>query len=64
MPHHYTKDTTSAPAWCNHCWRNTQHSVSDGRLGRCMEHAAPYLSKAQEAKLKKQQKERINPRLF
>lgn len=35
MPHHYTKNTLGITRWCNTCRRQTQWSVSDGRLGRC-----------------------------
>lgn len=42
----------------------TQHSVSDGRLGRCMEHDAPKFSKAQIRRRELQERERQAPRLF
>ena len=44
MPHHHAKNTESVPAWCNQCWRMTQHAVSGGRQGRCLEHDAPRTS--------------------
>lgn len=34
---HFTRSTVSAAAWCNKCKRETQHSVSDRRLGPCLE---------------------------
>jgi hypothetical protein len=36
MPHHFTKNTTQAEAYCPTCNKNTPHAVFDGRLGRCM----------------------------
>jgi hypothetical protein len=44
---HFTKNTIAASAWCNHCGRTTLHVVSGNRIGRCAEHDAPQLSKAQ-----------------
>lgn len=42
MPHHYTKATIEASAWCPTCNRMTPHFVWDGRLGRCKnEHPHP-----------------------
>lgn len=42
MPHHFTKATVQAEAWCSTCNKNTPHYVYDGRLGRCMnEHPHP-----------------------
>lgn len=38
MTEHYTKNTLEITHWCNKCGRRTQHYVSDGRMGRCMEH--------------------------
>ena len=48
MTEHYTRNTESITKWCNHCNRPTDHIVSDGRVGRCMEHEARTLSKKQE----------------
>ena len=36
MSEHYTKGTISVRKWCTTCGRETEHSVSDGRLGRCV----------------------------
>ena len=38
MSEHYTKNTESVTHWCNRCGRMTDHRVSAGRLGLCMEH--------------------------
>lgn len=38
MSEHYTKNTLEVTHWCNQCGRRTQHAVSAGRVGRCMEH--------------------------
>jgi hypothetical protein len=38
MAHHSTKNTVSRAKWCNKCGRQTQHAVSDGRVGHCLEH--------------------------
>jgi hypothetical protein len=67
MPHHYPKNTTEAPAWCNTCWRQTQHAVFDGRLAHCLEHGpkvdAEGLSKTQAEARKKREEEKQNPEL-
>jgi hypothetical protein len=42
----------------------TQHAVSGGRQGRCLEHEAPHFSKAQLRRQKLQERERKEPRLF
>lgn len=49
MTEHYTKNTESVTHWCNRCGRPTDHKVSAGRLGRCMEHE----SKVPRAKIPK-----------
>jgi hypothetical protein len=68
MTEHYTANTESVSKWCNHCGRNTQHGVSAGRVGRCLEHDAPKYSKRQLENQKKAEKkaanERQNPGLF
>jgi len=69
LPHHYTKDTTEAPYWCEKCFRITQHSVSGGRLGRCKEHefagvAGTGLTRVQFKRKQQQEKEQRQPRLF
>jgi hypothetical protein len=61
---HYTKNTESVTRWCNRCARDTQHSVSAGRIGRCMEHAAPAETKAQQRRREKAEKARRNLTLF
>lgn len=48
MAEHYTANTESVTRWCNQCGRFTQHDVSGGRAGRCLEHDAPQFSKKQE----------------
>lgn len=47
MSEHYTANTESATRHCNTCGRRTQHGVSAGRIGRCLEHQAEGLSKKQ-----------------
>ena len=64
MAEHYTSNTESVTRWCNHCGRPTQHTVSGGRVGRCLEHDAPTLSKAQRNRREKADAEKKNPRLF
>jgi hypothetical protein len=64
MPEHNTRNTESVTAWCNHCGKPTQHKVSDGRRGRCMEHEAVGASKKQEAAARKREHEEKNPKLF
>jgi hypothetical protein len=67
MAEHYTTNTLEATKFCNHCGRNTQHAVSCGRIGRCLEHAAPQYSAAQlrrrERLVREAERDRI-PRLF
>lgn len=64
MAEHYTRGTLACTAWCNHCSRNTQHGVSDGRRGRCLEHDAPQYSKKQLADRARREREHQNPELF
>lgn len=47
MSEHYTKATLETTAWCRHCNRLTQHAVSAGRIGHCLEHGAQQLTKKQ-----------------
>lgn len=37
MSEHYTRSTVSVAAWCNKCWKHTQHRVGDCRKGPCLE---------------------------
>ena len=53
MTEHYTANTESVTRWCNQCGRGTQHTVSGGRVGRCLEHDAPQFSKKQQAERQK-----------
>jgi hypothetical protein len=61
---HYPKSTESVTRWCGKCARQTQHAVSAGRVGRCMEHAAPAETKAQARRREKAERARRNPTLF
>jgi hypothetical protein len=36
MPHHFTRRTVEASAWCKSCNCNTTHAVSGGRLTYCI----------------------------
>lgn len=47
MTEHNTRNTETVTAWCNQCSRNTDHSVSNGRRGRCIEHNSPTFTKKQ-----------------
>ena len=49
MPEHYTKSTLEATSFCQTCGRRTQHAVSCGRIGRCLEHEPSQYSKKQLA---------------
>ena len=40
-PHHFTKATVQASAWCPTCNKMTMHYIWDGRLGRCMNEHSP-----------------------
>lgn len=64
MSHHYTRNTESDTKWCNICGRLTQHFVSGGRIGRCMEHESKAESKRQEKARKKRESDARNPSLF
>jgi hypothetical protein len=64
MTEHYTKTTEETTKFCNRCGRLTQHAVSGGRVGRCKEHEAPALTKAQSQRREKAEKTRMNPGLF
>ena len=57
MAEHYTTNTESVTRWCNACNRPTQHKVSGGRVGRCMEHDAPLESQRQRAARLKRERE-------
>lgn len=42
MSEHLTRRTESVWKWCYHCRRMTDHQVSAGRVGRCVNsHAKP-----------------------
>lgn len=64
MSHHFTQNTESITRWCGQCGKMTQHSVSGGRVGLCMEHDAPLYSKAQLRRREIQERDRQAPRLF
>jgi ribosomal protein L44E len=59
---HYTRNTESVTKWCGICQRFTTHPVSGNRAGRCSEHNAPELSKAQQRQKEKREAESL--RLF
>ncbi len=59
MPEHYTRNTLEATKWCNRCGRPTQHAVSGGRIGRCLEHEAPQYTHAQLVRMGKEKKRRL-----
>lgn len=63
MSHHYTRSTESDTVWCDTCKRRTVHAVSDGRLGRCTEHAAPLWSKKQQRAADRRAAEFRQPKL-
>lgn len=58
---HYTRSTESVTKWCNRCARDTQHAVSAGRVGRCMEHDAPEFTKKQLRERERRETEKQNP---
>lgn len=64
MTEHYTKNTESVTAWCNFCNRQTQHAVSNGRRGRCMEHQVMAQSKRQKKQREQNAAKQRQPRLF
>ena len=64
MPHHFQKYIHEAPAWCNTCARETNHRVFDGRLAHCLEHKAQELTKDQQRRRERQEKEAREPKLF
>jgi hypothetical protein len=61
---HYTTNTESVTRFCNRCGRPTQHRVSGGRVGRCMEHESPHESKRQVKARKSREEAEKNPPLF
>ena len=61
MAEHYPRGTESTLKWCNRCSRITKHAVSDGRLGRCMEHEISGESKKQKAARERREQEQRNP---
>jgi hypothetical protein len=64
MTEHYTANTEAVSKWCNKCDRYTQHTVSAGRVGRCLEHDAPKYSKKQLRQAEKMWQEHVQPSLF
>ena len=64
MPEHYTKHTEAVTRWCPHCNRDTLHRVSAGRIGHCLEHDAPTLTKKQAKRRREQLRDHQNPKLF
>lgn len=65
MSHHYTANTESVTQWCNKCQRATQHRVSAGRVGHCLEHNHHRkLTKKQEERQERLIREAQNPSLF
>ncbi len=64
MAEHYTANTESVTRWCNSCNRRTQHGVSGGRIGRCLEHNLPKYSKKQQKNGERIDRELAQPRLF
>lgn len=47
---HYTRNTVSVRRWCNECRRFTDHQVSGGQVGHCLEqHARPTASQPKPA---------------
>ena len=63
MAEHYTANTESVTRWCNRCNRPTQHTVSGGRVGRCLEHDAPQFSKKQALAAREREPEPVRPAL-
>jgi len=55
-PHHFTKNTVEASAWCLKCNRQTLHAIADGRIGACLvylerleaEHVKPKEAKVEQ----------------
>ncbi len=64
MPEHYTNNTLSATRWGNKCSRFTQHTVSCGRMGRCLEHAVQELTRAQQRLARNRAREQQQMRLL
>jgi ribosomal protein L44E len=64
VSHHFTSNTESVTAWCNACNRFTDHTVSHGRQGRCLQHTATAQSKRQILNHQRLERERQNPTLF
>lgn len=64
---HETRNTVEKLSWCNTCRKNTRHTVSDRRPVLCLEHNAggeTGLSRAQEKRREKQEREAREPRLL
>jgi hypothetical protein len=55
--------------WCNQCGRNTRHEVvrataTAGKLGHCLEHSAPQLTKEQARRRAAEARRQKQPSLF
>jgi ribosomal protein L44E len=66
MAEHYTKNTLECTAYCPKCNRFTQHRVTGGRKGPCIDpdHRVQEMTKAQRAARQKADQEKQNPKLF
>lgn len=64
MTEHFTQGTLGCLAWCNFCGRPTQHSVSAGRKGHCLEHEPALLSKKQIRDRARREEQARNLTLF
>jgi len=66
MPERYTRNTLECTAWCNKCRGMSQHRVDGGRRGPCIDakHPVQELTKAQEERRRKEERELRSPRLF
>jgi hypothetical protein len=74
MGEHYRRGQTEAESWCARCRRFTLHRVDHpvppakggGRLGPCLDakHPALGLSKDQQKRRDRQERERQQPKLF
>lgn len=65
MSEHLTRNTLDGVLkFCPTCGQLAKHYVSDGRIGRCMEHNAQQETKRQKAARKKREREEKQGSLF
>ena len=64
MSEHYTTNTTGILKFCTICNCKTMHNVTGKRVGHCTSHLPSLLTKEQERRKTKAEKDKCNMNLF